>query len=47
MIENINIDLLFGIPKQSLEDWLETVMKVAELKPKHISCYSLKFEKGT
>ena len=47
LTDNINVDLMFGIPGQSMEDWLETVTEVADLEPKHISCYSLKFEEGT
>ncbi|SNV84920.1 radical SAM family heme chaperone HemW [Clostridium cochlearium] len=45
--DNINIDLMFGIPDQKLEDWKETLEKVVELNPEHISCYSLIVEEGT
>ncbi|QCX32418.1 oxygen-independent coproporphyrinogen III oxidase [Caloramator sp. E03] len=45
--ENINIDLMFGIPDQSMEDWIETIENVLKLNPKHISCYSLIVEEGT
>jgi oxygen-independent coproporphyrinogen-3 oxidase len=44
---NINADLMFALPNQSLEMWLETVQKVASLGVEHISCYSLKIEEGT
>jgi oxygen-independent coproporphyrinogen-3 oxidase len=44
---NINIDLIFGLPGQNLEDWTETLENVLQLKPEHISCYSLKIEEGT
>lgn len=44
---NINVDLIFGLPGQTLAHWEETLMKVIELKPEHISAYSLKIEKGT
>lgn len=44
---NINIDLMFGLPDQSLEDWKETLENVVNLEPEHISCYSLIIEKGT
>lgn len=44
---NINIDLMFGIPKQSLENWDETLNKVLALDPEHLSCYSLIVEEGT
>jgi len=45
--ENINADIIFGIPGQSLMDWKETVGIVAGLGLTHISCYSLMIEEGT
>jgi oxygen-independent coproporphyrinogen III oxidase len=45
--ENINVDLMFGIPNQSLEDWKETLGKVCSLQVEHISCYSLIVEEYT
>lgn len=45
--KNINIDLMFDIPGQTMEDWKETIENVSELKPEHISCYSLIVEEGT
>jgi oxygen-independent coproporphyrinogen III oxidase len=45
--KNINVDLIFGIPGQTLKDWQNTLNKVIELEPLHISCYSLKIEEGT
>ncbi|MDF2521500.1 MAG: oxygen-independent coproporphyrinogen oxidase [Clostridia bacterium] len=45
--ENISLDLMFALPDQSLEMWLETVENAASLPIKHISCYSLKVEEGT
>jgi oxygen-independent coproporphyrinogen-3 oxidase len=44
---NINIDLMFGLPGQSLSDWEETLMEVVNLDPEHISCYSLIVEEHT
>lgn len=44
---NINIDLIFGIPGQSVEEWNETLKKIVHLQPEHLSCYSLKIEAGT
>ena len=38
---NINIDLMLGLPNQSLEDLIESVNNVIKLNPNHISCYSL------
>ncbi|AAO36537.1 oxygen-independent coproporphyrinogen III oxidase [Clostridium tetani] len=45
--DNINVDLMFGIPDQKLENWKETLEKIVELNPEHISCYSLIVEEGT
>ncbi|HHW00501.1 MAG TPA: oxygen-independent coproporphyrinogen III oxidase [Clostridiaceae bacterium] len=45
--KNINIDLIFGLPGQTMADWKETVDSVAGLNPEHVSCYSLKIEKDT
>jgi oxygen-independent coproporphyrinogen-3 oxidase len=45
--KNINIDLIFGLPGQTLKDWEETLEKVLQLQPEHVSCYSLKIEEGT
>ncbi|HHT50317.1 MAG TPA: oxygen-independent coproporphyrinogen III oxidase [Eubacteriaceae bacterium] len=44
---NINIDLIFGLPNQSMEDWQETLEEVVRLQPTHLSCYSLIIEEGT
>jgi oxygen-independent coproporphyrinogen-3 oxidase len=45
--KNINVDLMFGIPDQTMEDWVETIDNVIRIKPDHISCYSLIIEEGT
>ncbi len=45
--KNINIDLMFGLPDQTLEQWDETLKEVIHLKPDHLSTYSLKLEEGT
>jgi len=44
---NINIDLIFGIPGQTIGDWAETLENVVALQPTHLSCYSLMIEEGT
>ena len=46
-IDNINIDLIHSLPEQTKEKYLQTLNKVIELKPKHISAYSLIIEEGT
>lgn len=44
---NINVDLMFGLPNQNLKMWEETLNNVLKLNPEHISCYSLIIEEGT
>ncbi|MFR3185822.1 MAG: radical SAM family heme chaperone HemW [Ruminococcus sp.] len=44
---NINVDLMSGLPGQSLQSWEESLHKTAQLKPEHISAYSLIIEEGT
>ena len=45
--DNINVDLMSGLPNQTLQQWQETLQKVTELNPEHLSCYSLIVEEGT
>jgi oxygen-independent coproporphyrinogen-3 oxidase len=45
--KNIGIDLVYGLPGQSLEAWVETLQRAVAFQPEHISCYQLTFEKGT
>jgi oxygen-independent coproporphyrinogen-3 oxidase len=45
--DNINIDLISGIPYQTLEKFIKTLQQVVRLKPEHLSVYSLIVEKGT
>ena len=45
--ENINIDLMYNLPNQTFQDWKETLQKVVDLNPEHISAYSLILEEGT
>lgn len=44
---NINVDLMFAIPDQTREGWIQNLRTVAELRPEHISAYSLIIEEGT
>ncbi|MCD8289120.1 MAG: radical SAM family heme chaperone HemW [Prevotella sp.] len=46
-IENISIDLMFGFPRQTVNEWLCDVKKAVELAPEHISAYCLSIEPGT
>jgi putative oxygen-independent coproporphyrinogen III oxidase len=45
--QNISLDLMFGLPEQSLEDLHHTLHCALSLNPEHFSCYSLKVEEGT
>lgn len=44
---NINIDLMSALPGQTMENWQNTVIRVTQLQPEHISAYSLIVEPGT
>ena len=44
---NINMDIMFAIPGQSMKMWKDTVRQCIFLKPAHISLYSLQIEEGT
>jgi oxygen-independent coproporphyrinogen III oxidase len=44
---NINLDLMYGLPGQTLESWLRTLSACCELSPTHLSCYALTVEAGT
>ncbi|MDE7478889.1 MAG: coproporphyrinogen III oxidase, partial [Lachnospiraceae bacterium] len=44
---NINIDLMSALPGQHMNKWVQTLKKVTELQPEHISAYSLIVEEGT
>lgn len=46
-INNISVDLIYGLPGQTLDTWLYSVNRVMELGVEHISCYSLSYEDGT
>jgi len=44
---NINLDLIFALPNQSMESWKHNLEKAVSLNTQHISAYSLIFEEGT
>lgn len=46
-IENVSIDLMFGFPGETIEDWKYDIAQAVKLNPKHISAYSLMYEEGT
>lgn len=45
--ENVNVDLMFALPGQTMAEWQETVRRITALHPEHISAYSLIIEEGT
>ena len=46
-IDNISIDLMFGFPNETLNDWQNDLDAALKLRPNHISAYSLMYEEGT
>src|SRR5205809_2051544 len=44
---NINVDLMFGLPGQTTEQWRSTLEKTIALRPEHISAYCLTYEEDT
>ncbi len=44
---NISLDLMYGLPAQSLQDWVDTLESLVALEPTHISCYALTVEEDT
>ncbi len=45
--ENINLDLIFGLPNQTIAHWLSTLKLALSLTPYHLSLYALTIERGT
>ena len=45
--DNLNIDLMYAIPGQTLESWQDTLRQAIDLGPEHVSLYSLTVEEGT
>lgn len=46
-ISNISIDLMFGFPEETLEEWENDIKQAIDLQVEHISAYSLMYEEGT
>jgi oxygen-independent coproporphyrinogen III oxidase len=46
-IDNTSLDLIFGVPGQSLEDWEQTLCHASRCAVRHVSAYGLTYEKGT
>jgi oxygen-independent coproporphyrinogen-3 oxidase len=45
--KNVGLDLIYGVPGQDLESWLETLHQAVDFQPEHISCYQLTVEQET
>lgn len=45
--DNMNLDVMFGVPGQNMEIWKDTVRKVLDMEPEHLSFYSLEVAEGT
>ena len=45
--DNVNLDLMFGLPEQTLEEWADSVDRARALEPEHLSLYALTLEEGT
>lgn len=46
-IPDLSLDLIYGLPDQTAEQWEKTLSDAVSLSPDHISCYGLKLEEGT
>lgn len=44
---NIGLDLIYGVPAQDIESWLDTLKQAVAFSPEHISCYQLTLESKT
>jgi len=44
---NLTLDLIYGLPGQSLDDWTKTLDQALSFHPEHLSCYQLTYETGT
>ena len=45
--KNLSLDLIYGLPGQTMEGWEKTLSDAVGLHPEHLSCYGLKLEEGT
>lgn len=46
-IRRLSLDLIFGVPGQTLASWRESLQAALDLEPEHMSCYGLTYEPGT
>jgi oxygen-independent coproporphyrinogen-3 oxidase len=45
--DTVSVDLIFGLPEQTVEDWRHELAAAVELQPQHLSCYQLTIHEGT
>ena len=45
--DNLNLDLMYGLPGQTMDDWRQTMQTAASLAPEHLALYELTIEEGT
>ena len=45
--DNVSLDLIYGLPEQTMAHWRENLQAAITLRPEHLSCYGLKIEEGT
>ncbi len=46
-VENVSLDLIYGLPGDTVAGWRDTLHRILELRPAHLSAYSLSYEQGT
>lgn len=46
-VGNLSLDLIYGLPGQTMESWKASLSAAVDLAPQHLSCYGLKVEEGT
>lgn len=44
---NISLDLIYGLPQLTADGWRDTLMRILDMRPEHLSAYSLSYENGT
>ena len=44
---DLNLDLMYGLPGQTIESWASSLRRIVDLAPTHLSCYALTVEEGT
>src|SRR5206468_1153714 len=46
-VANVSVDLIYAVPHQTPQTWVDTLRQAIELEPDHVSTYCLSFEEGT